>query len=124
MNIRQIFESFRYAGKGLLYTFRHEQNFRIQIFFSVVVIFGMFLFDLSIAEKIVVLMLITLVLILELLNTAIEKFMDLLKPRLHEYVEIIKDVMAAAVLIASLASIIIGSIIFVPHLISFFQLFS
>jgi diacylglycerol kinase len=122
MNLKQLFKSIRYAGKGLVYAFTHEQNFRIQIIFAVLIIGAMFLFGIRTSEKIVVLLLITLVIILELLNTAIEKFMDLLKPRLHEYVEVIKDVMAAAVFVASLASLISGLIIFVPYIISFFSL--
>lgn len=122
MNISQFFESITYAIKGLIYTFKHEQNFRIQIFFSLIIIGALFLFQVRTAEKIVVLLLITLVLILELVNTAIEKFMDLLKPRLHSHVEVIKDVMAGAVFIASVSALIIGLVIFVPYIITFFTL--
>jgi undecaprenol kinase len=57
------------------------------------------------------------VLAMELLNTALEYFTDLLKPRLHHYVLVIKDTMAAAVLITSLGALIIGLIIFIPHFI-------
>ena len=47
----------------------------------------------------------------------LEKFLDLVKPRLHYHVEVIKDVMAAAVLLASFGSVIIGLFIFIPHLV-------
>lgn len=69
-------------------------------------------------EIILVVLLIMLVLIMELLNTAVERVMDLLKPRLHQYVLLIKDVMAGAVLLTSLAALVIGSIIFIPHLVA------
>ena len=53
------------------------------------------------------------------MNTAVEKFMDVVKPRLHAQVEVVKDIMAAAVFLASLGSIIIGSFIFIPRLVEF-----
>jgi diacylglycerol kinase len=57
---------------------------------------------------------------MELLNTALEYFTDLLKPRLHHYVSLIKDIMAAAVLLTALGSAVIGLIIFLPHFIKLF----
>src|SRR3989339_1176055 len=117
MNIKRLFQSFVNAWRGIVFTFRHEQNFRVQLLFSVIVVIGMFLFHLRSYERIVVLLLIILVIVLELVNTTIDKFLDLMKPRLHTHVEVIKDVMAAAVLIASVGALIIGCIIFIPHII-------
>ena len=62
-----------------------------------------------------------LLLILEIINTIFERLLDLLKPRLHQYVKDIKDMTAAAVFISSLAAIIIGLIIFLPPLIQLFN---
>ena len=56
------------------------------------------------------------VLVLELLNSSIERLVDVVKPRLHEYAGDIKDIMAAAVLLASLAAAAIGIVIFWPYL--------
>jgi len=95
--------------------FRHEQNFRIQLFIAILVIVSIFVFDLRKSEIIVVLLLILSVLILEMLNSALEKFTDIIKPRLHYQVEIVKDVMAAMVFFASIGAVIIGMIIFWPH---------
>lgn len=122
MNIIRVLYSFKDACRGLAYAFTHEQNFRIQVFSAIVVIIGMFVFEVKVYEKIVVLLLISFVIILELLNTAIEKFLDLLKPRLHSYVQIIKDIMAAAVFVSSIVALVIGLIIFLPHLFDFFTL--
>jgi diacylglycerol kinase len=55
------------------------------------------------------------VLVLELLNTSIEHLVDLVKPRLNEYVKEVKDVMAGAVLLASVFAVIIGAVIFWGH---------
>lgn len=119
MNYRRLTDSLRDALQGVLFVFRHEQNFRVQILIGFIVFALGFWLRLRAAEFIIIGLLILLVLILELLNTAVEKFLDLVKPRLHHHVEVIKDVMAAAVLLASLGSIIIGSFIFIPRVIEF-----
>ena len=118
MNVKRFFKSFRDASRGIAYVFRHEQNFRLQLLFALVVSFLMFVFDLRTAEIIVILLLIFAVLILELLNSALEKFADILKPRLHYHIEVVKDIMAAMVLVASLGATAIGIIIFWPHIVA------
>lgn len=107
--------SLRAAGRGLGHAFRSEQNFRVQLLVSGLVIIGAAYFPLRTWEVIVVVLLITLVLTMEMLNTVVEYFADLLKPRLNQYVQLIKDVSAGAVLITSLGAGIIGAIIFGPH---------
>jgi diacylglycerol kinase len=74
-------------------------------------------FRVSRVEAAVLILVISSVLVLELLNTVLEKFIDVLKPRVHYFVEIMKDLMAAAVLVASIAAFAIGLVIFLPHLI-------
>ena len=56
------------------------------------------------------------VLVLELLNSMIERLVDLVKPRMHGYVHDIKDLMAATVLLASLFAFAVVSLIVWPHL--------
>ena len=56
------------------------------------------------------------VLILELLNTILERLVNLFKPRIHPYAKVIKDMMAAAVLLASLSATIVGILIFSQYL--------
>lgn len=117
MSVKSLFKSFSSAFAGLKHTFKHEQNFRLQILGSLIVLIATAIFPLKIWEIILVILLLVAVLTMELLNTALEYFADLLKPRLHHYVLVIKDIMAAAVLITSLGALIIGLIIFVPHFI-------
>ncbi|MEK7213476.1 MAG: diacylglycerol kinase [Patescibacteria group bacterium] len=121
MGAFRLIQSFNDAGRGLSHAFKHEQNFRLQIVASLVVLAATFVFPLKIWEIILIILLCVMVLTMELLNTALENFADLLKPRLHHYVYIIKDVMAAAVLLTSLGALIIGLIIFLPHLINFWK---
>ncbi len=118
--LQQTIRSFGYAGRGLWYVIKRERTFQIHIVAAIIVIILMSVFPLSRWERIVVTLLITLVFVLEIVNTAVEKIIDVLKPRIHFYVQIVKDLMAAAVLVVSIAALIIGIIIFWPHLASLF----
>jgi len=115
-NISYLIRSFKYALRGLHYAWRSEQNFRIQILAGIVVLAAAFYFRLSFMGLVALVMMIIIVLVLELLNTFFEKLVDLLSPRLHHAVGILKDVLAAAVLVASLGAIIVGILIFWPYL--------
>jgi len=117
MSFFRFWQSLKDAANGIYYAFCHEQNFRLQIVIGIAVLLSAFILDIRTHEKIVILLLITWVLSLELLNTAIEKFLDLLKPRLHTHVATIKDIMAAVVLISSVGACLIGCIIFEPYLV-------
>jgi len=120
MNFEKLFSSFKNAAKGIKFVFTNEQNFRLQVYAAGLVIFLMFFFQLRKSEILVIILLVTLILILELLNSALEKFLDILKPRLSFQVEVVKDIMAAMVLIASSCSVIIFLIIFWPYLLELF----
>lgn len=111
----RLIKSFQYALKGLMSAWKREQNFRIQVAVSVVVIIGMILLRVRTWEAVALLLVIGSVLILELINTIFEALVDILKPRMHHYVAIIKDLMAAAVFLASLGAMIIGILILGPY---------
>jgi len=117
MNLNRMLQSFKDASKGLFYVFKHEQNFRIQIVLGILVIAVAFWLKVGRAELVLLLLLIFLVIGLELLNSAVEKFADVLKPRLSFQIEVVKDIMAAIVLLSSLGATIIGLIIFWPYLV-------
>ncbi|MBI5728952.1 MAG: diacylglycerol kinase [Candidatus Magasanikbacteria bacterium] len=118
LSLRRLTQSFQDARRGLAHVFRAEQNFRLQVMAAALVLAVVFYFPLRQWETVVILLLIVMVLTMEILNTALERFTDLLKPRLHHYVGAIKDMMAAAVLVTSLGALIIGTIIVGPYFIS------
>lgn len=120
MRSRSLVKSIQYALHGIAYVFRHEQNFRIQVGVSLVTLLASWVFSLTASERIVIVLLIIFILVLELVNSAIEKFTDILKPRMHEHVGLVKDIMAGTVLLSSLGASIIGAMIFIPHLIELF----
>ncbi len=122
MDFRRLTKSFKDAYNGMRYVYVNEQNFRIQLFASFLIILMMLIFDLSKGEVIVILFLVLLVLVLELLNSAIEKFLDVIKPRMHLQVALVKDIMAAMVLLASVSAVLIGLVVFLPHILALFKL--
>lgn len=111
-----LFRSFAHALRGLRYAFHRERSFRVQLLAGIVVLFLMGVLPLTGWERVILLAIIMFVLVLELLNTSIEHMVDLVKPRLNEYVGEVKDLMAGAVLLASVFAVIIGAVIFWPHL--------
>lgn len=111
----QLKRSFHYAWQGLRYVWDNEQNFRIQTFIALLVIVAMIIVHVTLGEAIVLTMMIIFVLVLEVVNTIFEKMVDILKPRLHTYVAVIKDMMAAGVFLAAVGSIVIGAMVFIPY---------
>ena len=89
-------------------------------FMAVLVLFLSFLFKISFWEWLIIVLLIGLVLVLEILNTAIEKLLNFVSPGLSDQARVIKDLSASAVLIICLFSSIIGLLIFLPKLIFLF----
>lgn len=110
-----FFKSLDYAVKGLKYTYTHEQNFRVHTFAAAAVILLALLFQVELREAVILILVVASVLVLEIVNTVFEKITDLVKPRLNHYVEVIKDLMAAAVLISSVAALLVGILIFFPY---------
>jgi len=117
-NIFRLGKSFGHASRGFFSLIREEQNFRVHLVFTVLVIVLGLYFHIPVWQWCLIILMIMTVLVLEILNTIFEKFLDMLKPRLHEYVGEIKDMLSAMVLVAAVASAIVGLIIFVPYLYS------
>lgn len=112
-----ILTSFRYAWAGVHYAFITQRNFRIHTIIGVLAIsLGIFL-QIQAMEMAIIGLTIALVLVLELLNTAIESVVDLtVKQTYHELAKIAKDCAAGAVLIAAIAAVLVASLILLPPL--------
>ena len=112
----RLAKSFYNAFRGI-YTALGEHTFRILILVSVVMISLSFFFPLSLIEKALVFFIIGVVLALELINSQIERMLDMLRPDYSEEVRRIKDISAGAVLVVSIASAVAGAIIFIHYII-------
>lgn len=118
MNVHTFLKSFRHALAGVFYALREEQNFLFEAAAAAVAVLAAWYFPLTLIERAIVLLCCGMVLSLELINTALERILDMMKPRVHPYVRIIKDLVAGAVLVSALSSLLAGIVIFIPHLIS------
>jgi len=116
INLRTLIKSFKYAWHGLLYAVQREQNFRIHLAATVVVVALMLFFQVTIYEAVILSVVIMFVLILEIVNIIFERLTDMLQPRIHHYAKVIKDLMATAVLVASLSALVVGILIFYPYI--------
>ncbi len=119
--INYFLKGFVYAFNGLVVFFRHERNGRLQLVLAVLVVLLGLLFSVSTWEWIILLACIASVLSLEMINSAIEKLCNLVHPKYHPAVKVIKDISAGAVLWASVISGIIGVIIFLPKMQHLFR---
>lgn len=115
--MKRFFKSFVYAFKGLAYTFRTQLNFKLHCVSTIMVILLGLYTKLAIVEWLWVALAVTLVLVLELINTAIEMLVDLVSPQQHPQAGAIKDIAAAAVLIAAFLAVVVALFIFVPKFI-------
>lgn len=113
--MKKLRKSFGHATNGLRETLIHERNFKIMLGMAFAVVGTMFYLPTSRAEKAILATTIFAVITLEMVNVVIERLLDFLHPNHHEEVRVIKDLMAAIVLIASFGAVIIGLTIFWPH---------
>lgn len=114
-------KSFSYAFRGLKYVIKNERNFRIELLFAILIIPFAIIIGVEKWEFVVVVFLATLVLVTELINTVVERVVDILEPRMHPFAKLIKDITAAIVLISAAMSVVVGLIIFLPYLINLFM---
>jgi len=116
--IKRNYGGFRAAFNGIKETVFFEKSFRIMLLIGAAVIATMFYFPTSRLEKIILLLIIFSVLILELINSTVERIMNVVTKEQNDEVRIIKDLMAAIVLLASLGAALTGAFIFLPYIIA------
>jgi len=113
---KQFIKPFRISVRGLWWAIKEEQSFRVQLVVALCVIFAMFWFPLTKAERVFCCLIITLVLGLELLNSQLEGMLDMFQPSHDPRIKKIKDLSSSAVLVAALGSVAVGLLIFLPYI--------
>lgn len=106
--------SFRFAINGLISLLREEHNSRIQLIAAILAVILGFLLKINLTEWLALIMIIGLVFITELINSAIESLSDVLDPKWNDLIGKAKDYSAAAVLISAIVGLIAGCLIFIP----------
>lgn len=109
--------SFGYAMDGIIYSFKNENNFKKHIFTAIIVALISLLFDLSRVEMAILCITVCMVMMAELLNTAIENVVDLIYNRIDKNAKIAKDVGAGAVLISAINAVFVGYFIFYDRIV-------
>lgn len=111
-------KSLRFATDGLKHAFTTQTNFQIQVVIGVLVFLLAFCFNFNRYEWLILILTVGFVLAGELLNTVVEVVIDLaVKEQLLPDAKIAKDVSAAAVLLISFVSILVGLVLFLPHIL-------
>lgn len=111
ISIRRFRRSLGHAFRGLQRALETENSFRIHVFVAILVSITLVVLQLDRIDTAFIIFIMAIILVLELVNTVVERFVGLLEPRVHPYVGVIKDLMAAAVLIMTIAAISIGALL-------------
>ena len=115
--MKKFLRGFEYAFQGLWHAAKTQLNFRVHLVLAVIAVLLGYALHISTAEWLWVSLCIGMVLLTELINTAIELLVDLVSPEYNEKAGRVKDMCAAAVLITAITALVIGLIIFVPKLL-------
>jgi diacylglycerol kinase len=115
-----FFRSFVYAWHGLVYAIRTQRNARVHAVIGAGAIALGLILHISPVEFAMIFVAITLVFIAEMFNTVAEACVDLVTREYHPLAKIAKDVAAGAVLLNAILSVVIGALVFGPHLLALF----
>ncbi len=109
-------QSISYAVSGILSFFKTQHNAIIHLCSTVTVVLAGLFFGIPVNEWLAIILVTGFVWVAEIFNTAIEAIMDHVSPERHPKVKYIKDVAAAAVLLAAITALVTGALIFIPKL--------
>lgn len=118
---KSLLSSFRYALEGVWHALKNNRNLRIAFFLaSIVILLGLY-FHITSFEMVILIIAILLVILSEMINTAIEEMVNLITSEHRKEAKIAKDVAAGMVLAAAVGSVIIGFLIFTPYVLKLFN---
>lgn len=116
--IKKWVDSINFAIEGVLHAAKTQKHVKLHFLATGILLFICFILGINKLEFILISIVATIVIVSEMLNTAIESTVDLLSPKIQEKARIAKDIAAGAVLIASCIAAIIGYIILTPYVIN------
>jgi diacylglycerol kinase len=118
---KSFVKGFGFAFEGLFRVFETQRNFRFQLIIGTLSLFLAVFLQISLFQWTVLLLCIALVLSAEIINTVIETVVDMVTTTINPKAKLAKDLSAAVVLINAMITAIVGLLIFIPHIIKFFQ---
>ena len=115
-SVKALIKSFQHAFCGILTSFVIGRNIKVHYTAALAAVLSGLSFGISKVELLIILLISAQVICLEMVNTAIERTVDLVTSEYHIYAKIAKDVATGAVLVAAIFATIIGGIIFLPYI--------
>jgi diacylglycerol kinase (ATP) len=119
MKDRRLIDSFNDAIEGLIHSFVSERNMRIHFIIAIGTLVLGILAKVGKTETILLFITITLVIGMEMINTAIEAVVDMITPKYHPLAKIAKNVAAGAVLLSAINAVAVGYLVFFNKIASF-----
>lgn len=124
MRKRTFVESLNNAAEGFVYVVKHERNMRVHFFFAFVALIIAAFIGVNRVEWMLLATAISLVLVMEMVNTAFEETLDIFIKEHHRVVRMIKHISAGAVLVTAVNALIVGFFIFSRYISPGFSLIS
>lgn len=117
--VLKVWHSLGYSARGIFIGLREDRHFKVHYIALLMVLLAAAYFQIDRLEWVAVILVAALVIGFELLNTALEKLCDLVEPNENAEIGKIKDMAAGAVLVAVVASVVTGLMVFLPRIFSF-----
>ena len=112
----KFLKSVKHALNGILISFSGQRNIKIQLCIGTIVLLACLVFPVSKLEFLLVICIIFFVIIMEMINTTIEKTVDAISTKKAKHLGEIKDIAAGFVLLSAVLSVVVGVLIFGPHI--------
>jgi diacylglycerol kinase len=116
IDTKRLYKSFSYAFEGISHALNNDQNLIIHFIVATLVIIASIVFEVTPFEMGLLGLTILLVIATEMINTAIEKMVDLITKEHRMEAKIAKDVSSGMVLITAIGSVVIGILVFAPYI--------
>jgi diacylglycerol kinase (ATP) len=112
-------KSFLHAWNGISFAIRSEKHMRFHLLAAFLVTVAGWFFNINTTEWCILISTIGAVIAAEIFNTAFEQLVNLVSPQQHVIAGKVKDLAAGAVLVISIAALLIGIIIFAPKILTY-----
>lgn len=110
--------SFQFAWRGLKENYKKEQNFRIQLTISLLVLIAAAMLRVEWERMFALIFMIGMVLSFEVMNSALERYIDQISPDKDDEIGLAKDILAGAVLVTAITAVIVGIIVFYDPIVN------
>ncbi|MFA4906475.1 MAG: diacylglycerol kinase family protein [Candidatus Margulisiibacteriota bacterium] len=112
---KKFLRSFKFARAGASHVLLTQRNIWIHLFIGMLILLAAVCLRVKLVELAVIVLTVSFVIVIEMINTAIEETVNLVKPENHPLAALAKNVAAGAVLVAAFGSVIIGLLILAPR---------